>query len=136
MSGHNLPIFKRIHEVRMTRTPQTMMDVFFVFHWLERPLTQFERVRPYEILVFPTKLYFFRQNEIILRGKSILAFSQLMIGKSRVFSTPCLCICVDIRKYVQGGHICPTPGANRVKVHIALAFPKFSMTKKRTILRF
>ena len=45
---------------------------------------------------------------------------------------PCKCICVDICKYVPGGHICPIPLANRVRVHIALAFRKFSMTKKRT----
>ena len=31
---------------------------------------------------------------------------------------------------MPGVHTCPIPGANRVKVHIALAFREFSMTKR------
>ena len=42
-----------IHEVWMTRTP------FIISHCLERPMTQFVRVPPYEIWVFLTSLIFF-----------------------------------------------------------------------------
>ena len=61
----------------MTSTPPDNDGrFFFIFHWLERPPTQFVRVPSYGILVFPTSFIFFRQTEIILWGKKSTAIFQ------------------------------------------------------------
>ena len=89
---------------------------------------------PHEIRLFLTNLIFFRQNEIILRGKKNTSLFQTYDWEKSSFFNA-LVRCLDVRAG-GGRHKCPNPLANRVKVHIALAFRKFSMTKKRTILRF
>ena len=43
--------------------------------------------------------------------KSVLPFSKLMIGKSKVFQRACTCICRDTRKYVAG-----VPSPSRVNI--------------------
>ena len=59
---------------------------FLIFHWSERPLTQFVSVSPYEILVFLTNLFFLQRNHINYRGKSALPFSKLW-NQLKVIST-------------------------------------------------
>ena len=61
-----------------------------IFLWSERPLTQFVRVPPYEILVFPMNLFFFHKAKQFHGVKGILPFSKLIVGKSQVKHPPFL----------------------------------------------
>ena len=66
-------IFKRIHEVWMTKTLQ---KIFWIFCSSMRRLTRFLRVRKMKFWYIRQTLFFFQQNEIILQGKTCSALFQ------------------------------------------------------------
>ena len=62
---------------------------------------------PYEILVFLTKFFFLRRNEIISWGEKRTALFQTHNWeKSSFFQHTCTCICTVIHKYVIEGAQC------------------------------
>ena len=66
---------------------------FQIFHWLERPPTQFVWSS-----VISNELHLFRQHEIAYGVKSILPFSKLINRNSQVFST---CLYVYLQRSTQ-----------------------------------
>ena len=79
---------------------------FWNFITSKRRLTQFVRVPPYEILVFPTNFIFSRRNQITLRGKKCTALFQTHNWEKSSFSISSYAY---LHRYTQidGGHNVP-----------------------------
>ena len=68
-----------------------MIDfTFIIFHWLERPPTQFDEI------------YFFQAKQDFLGLKGYCPFANLGLEKVKFFHRASICICTDIHKYVTG----------------------------------
>ena len=96
--------------------PRTLCNNIWVFEFfllVERRLTQFVNVPPYEILVFPTNFFFLAETKF--HGvKSVLPFSKLIIGKSQVFSARSYVYLHGYTQIRDSGGTMPPPGPNRV----------------------
>ena len=94
----------------MTRTSFRKCWTFIISHWLGRPSTQFARVAPYEIWVFPTN-FIFSTKLIVLQGKKRSAHFQTYDWEKSSFFNLLIPVFGQINATMWGGG-----GVNRVKV--------------------